>query len=118
MSKYKFKCGPQSEKDISLWSDPRWQNAEKTLTPEQLKQYKNIGDQMISAIDFETGISNEIPIPKPAADSINYIMIGLRSGLDHEDLDDNEIKTLETFLGENWMEKIYDYQPKEKPSDD
>lgn len=113
MSKYKFKCGPQSEKDVSLWSDPRWQNAEKSLTKEQLTQYKNIGEQMIASINFENGVSNEIPIPKPAADSISYIMTGLRSGLEPEDLSDDEIKTLEIFLGENWMEKIYDYQTKD-----
>ena len=107
MSKYKFKCGPQSEKDISLWNDPRWKNAEKNLSEEQLKQYRNIGEQMIASIDFVTGISNDIPIPKPAADSINYILTGLRSGLEPEDLEDNELETLRTFLGEDWMDKIY-----------
>lgn len=112
MSEYKFKCGPSKE-NISLWSDPRWKNAEQNLTKEQLSQYKNIGEQMIGSIDFETGISNDIPIPKPAADSIKYIIIGLRSGLEPEDLEEDEIKTLKTFLGENWIERVYEYQTKD-----
>lgn len=110
MTDFKFSYGPRTEKDISLWNDARWSKAGQTLTKEQIDQYTKIGEQMIGSIDFETGLSNDIPIPKPAADSINYILVGLRSGLEPEDLSDDEITTLETFLGKNWIDKIYTQQ--------
>ena len=77
------------------------------MSKEQLEQYKTIGDQMNGSINYLTGESNPIPIPEPVKESVSYILSGLKSGLDVEDLDENEIKTLETFIGKDWQSKIF-----------
>ena len=95
------------ETKISLWNDIRWARAKSNMSKEQLEQYKTIGDQMNGSINYLTGESNPIPIPEPVKESVSYILSGLKSGLDVEDLDEDEIKTLETFIGKDWQSKIF-----------
>ena len=95
------------ETKLSLWNDIRWERAKSNMSKEQLEQYKTIGDQMNGSINYLTGESNPIPIPEPVKESVSYILSGLKSGLDVEDLDENEIKTLETFIGKDWQSKIF-----------
>ena len=64
------------ESKLSLWNDVRWQRAKTSMSNEQLKQYKKIGEQMNGSINYLTGDSNPIPIPEPAKDSISYIISG------------------------------------------
>jgi len=98
----------QNIEDLSLWNDPRWGRVKQNLSNEQIEQYKNIGEQMNGSINFTNGKSNEIPIPEPAQDSISYILVGLRSGLEIDDLDEEEIKAMDTFVGGNWRERWTD----------
>ena len=77
------------------------------MPEEQLEQYKTIGDQMNGSINYLSGESNPIPIPEPVKESVSYILSGLKSGLDIDDLDEDEIKTLETFIGKDWQSKIF-----------
>lgn len=95
------------ETKLSLWNDIRWDRAKDNMSTEQLNQYKSIGEQMNGSIDYISGKSNPIPIPEPVKESLSYILSGLKSGLDVDDLDKDEIKTLETFIGENWRSKIF-----------
>ena len=95
------------ESKLSLWNDIRWDRAKSNMSKEQLEQYKTIGDQMNGSINYLTGESNPIPIPEPVKESVSYILSGLKSGLDVEDLDEDEIKTLETFIGKDWQSKIF-----------
>ena len=95
------------ETKLSLWNDIRWDRAKSNMSKEQLEQYKTIGDQMNGSINYLTGESNPIPIPEPVKESVSYILSGLKSGLDVDDLDKDEIKTLETFIGEDWQSKIF-----------
>ena len=89
----------QNLEDLSLWNDPRWGKVKQNLSKEQIEQYKTIGEQMNGSINFTNGKSNEIPIPEPAKDSIAYILVGLRSGLEIDDLDEEEIKSHEYVCG-------------------
>tara|TARA_B100000674_G_scaffold486753_1_gene495870 strand:- start:5406 stop:5888 length:483 start_codon:yes stop_codon:yes gene_type:complete len=95
------------ETKLSLWNDIRWDRAKSNMSKEQLNQYKSIGEQMNGSIDYVSGKSNPIPIPEPVKESLSYILSGLKSGLDVDDLDEDEIKTLETFIGEDWRSKIF-----------
>ena len=95
------------ETKLSLWNDIRWERAKNNMSKEQLEQYKSIGDQMNGSIDYLTGESNPIPIPEPVKESVSYIMSGLKSGLEVSDLDADEIKTLETFIGKDWQSKLF-----------
>jgi hypothetical protein len=95
------------ESKLSLWNDVRWGRAKSNMSKEQLEQYKTVGEQMNGSINYLTGESNPIPIPEPVQDSLSYILSGLKSGLEVNDLDEDEIKTLETFIGEDWQSKIF-----------
>ena len=77
------------------------------MSKEQLEQYTTVGDQMNGSINYLTGESNPVPIPEPVQDSLSYILSGLKSGLEVNDLDEDEITTLETFIGEDWQSKIF-----------
>ena len=101
-----FTGRPTSEEELSLWNDPKWEKIEKDMTTTQKEHYKIIGEQMNGSIDYTSGESNKIPIPEPVQTSISYILCGLRSGLEPEDLDENEINTLESFIGKDWKEKL------------
>ena len=54
---------------------------------------------MNGSIDFTSGESNPIPIPEPIESSLAYIEMGLRSGLNAEDLglDENSLKSLKNL---------------------
>ena len=95
------------ETKLYLWNDIRWDRAKSNMSKEQLEQYKTIGDQMNGSINYLTGESNPVPIPEPVKESVSYILSGLKSGLDVDDLDEDEIKTLETFIGKDWQSKIF-----------
>jgi len=95
------------ESKLSLWNDVRWDRAKSNMSKEQLEQYTTVGEQMNGSINYLTGESNPIPIPEPVQDSLSYILSGLKSGLEVNDLDEDEIKTLETFIGEDWQSKIF-----------
>ena len=79
------------ETKLSLWNDIRWDRAKSNMSKEQLNQYKSIGEQMNGSIDYVSGKSNPIPIPEPVKEALSYILSGLKSGLDVDDLDEDEI---------------------------
>ena len=56
------------------------------------------------SIDYSDGTSNEVPIP--ALDSLAYITVGIKSGLQKEDLTEDEINVMKEFAGEGWYEHI------------
>lgn len=94
-----------TDKEISLFSDQRWDSAKQNMSKEDLEHYQEIGKQFHESINYTTGENTGVPIPQPISDSIAYIEMGLRSGLKPEDLDENEIKVMEEYLGTNWSDK-------------
>lgn len=103
---YLFSNRITDESKLSLWNDPRWSRAKSQMSKEQIEHYATMGEQMNGSIDYTTGKSNQIPIPEPVQTSIAYILSGLRSGLEPSDLDENEINTLESFIGKDWQKKL------------
>jgi hypothetical protein len=94
-----------SNNELSLFSDQRWESAKQNMSKEDLEHYQNIGKQFHESINYTTGENTGVPIPQPISESIAYIEMGLRSGLSPEDLDENEIKVMEEYLGSNWADK-------------
>jgi len=94
-----------TEKDLSLFSDQRWESAKQNMTEEDLKHYEEIGKQFHESINYTTGENTGVPIPQPISESIAYIEMGLRSGLSPEDLDESEISVMKEYLGDNWADK-------------
>ena len=95
---------PMTEGDCSLWNDPRWGRARESMGEEAEEHYKTIGEQFNGSIDYNTGISNEIPIP--ALDSIAYITTAIKSGLTDQDLDDEEKDLMVEYAGKEWYKRL------------
>ncbi len=92
-----------TDNDLSLFSDPRWSSAKENMSKDDLNHYEQIGKQFHESINYTTGENTGVPIPQPISESISYIEMGLRSGLSPEDLDENEIKIMEEYLGTDWL---------------
>ena len=88
-------------------------NALKALSPEQLEQYKKIGEEMYNTVNFEDSkILNNLP--PPLAESLAYIKEGLKSGLQPCDLSEGEINILEEGYGKEWY-KHFDFVEEDIP---
>lgn len=84
-----------------LFNNPLVNNALKAMSPEQLADYKKIGEQLYGSINFEDSkiINN---MPPPMAESVAYVEEGIKAGLLPEDLDENEVVLLEQAYGAEW----------------
>ena len=89
---------------MDLFNNPMVNNAIKSMTPEQLVEYKKIGEYMYGNINFEDSkiINNISP---PMAESIAYVEEGIKSGLLPGDLTEDEVSLLSTAYGEKWYER-------------
>lgn len=99
-----------------LFNNNMVKSALKSLTPEQLENYKEIGRQMYDTVDFnDSKIIDEIA--PPIAESIAYIESGINSGLLPNDMEDEEVEAMIQTFGDKWYERygftkedIPDYQ--------
>jgi hypothetical protein len=98
---------------MDIFSNPMVENALKAMSPEEVANYKKIGEEMYGNINFEdsTIINN---IGAPSADAAVYIESGLNSGLHPADLDVNELYCMVDVHGEKWYEK-WGYTREEVP---
>lgn len=90
---------------MDLFNNPMVNNALKALSPEQLKDYKRMGEYMYGNIDF---VDNKVinGLDKSLDESAFYIMEGLKSGLLPQDLDENEVQILTTVYGNEWYVRL------------
>jgi hypothetical protein len=86
----------------SLWDNPMVKEAQKSLSPEDLKHYKEIGESMYKDVDFETSTINGEAVPPFISNSINYIINAIKSGLHISMLDKDEVNLLENIYGKQW----------------
>lgn len=70
----------------------------KTLTPEQIAQYKKEGEHMYGYDYVNAGTDN--------GEAMEYIKIALRSGLTTQSLSDDEKEYLKGIYGDDWAEKV------------
>lgn len=102
-----------SKKYDPLFNNPMVNNALKSMTPEQVEDYKKIGEQLYGNINFEDSkILNNMP--GPMAEAVAYVEEGLKAGLLPEDLDENEVALLCNAYGEDWYVK-FGYVKEEVP---
>ena len=83
-----------------LFNNPMVENARKSMSPEQLQHYKEIGEQMHNSIDFNTNqVLNQ---EEHLIESVAYVMEGLKSGLHFSYLSKDEEQLLENHYGKDW----------------
>ena len=92
--------------DVNLFDNPMIRNALKSLTPEQVKAYQKIGEQLYGQMDFETMGSNNIT--KDMKDAGDYIKEQIKSGLHPSELELNEKEIMKEVFGKDWY-KTFGY---------
>ena len=96
-----------------LFNNPMVNNALKALTPQQIEDYRKIGEQLYGNINFEDSkILNNIPAPM--AESVAYVEEGIKAGLLPCDLTEDEVILLTEAYGEKWYER-YGFKRDEVP---
>lgn len=79
--------------------------ARKAMPKEQLEKFERIGKELYESIDYETGTVNGQTLPKNMAESVAYVLEGVKSGLHPSDLTIEEKFLLKEICGEKWYEK-------------
>jgi hypothetical protein len=96
-----------------LFNNPMVNNALKALTPQQIEDYRKIGEQLYGNINFEDSkILNNMPAPM--AESVAYVEEGIKAGLLPCDLTEDEVILLTEAYGEKWYER-YGFKRDEVP---
>lgn len=86
----------------SLFDNPMVNAAKKAMTPEQLEEYKRIGEHMFGNMDFSTGQS----FPPNFKEAGEYLSEAIKSGLHPSMMEDNEKAVMKEVYGEKWWEKF------------
>lgn len=89
-----------------VFNNPMIENAKKMLTPEQIEEYKKIGEYMYSN-DTLKEIENK-SFDKVNNDEyiLRYASEALNSGLSPLDLTQTELETLKKIYGDNWYQRF------------
>lgn len=98
---------------MDLFNNPAVNNALKALTPEQIEEYKRIGEAMHGHVNF-TDSSIIKQMEPPLEESVAYIEEGIRSGLLPSDLSEDEVTSLCKAYGDKWYER-YGFKQHEVP---
>jgi|LauGreDrversion4_2_1035121.scaffolds.fasta_scaffold1278404_1 hypothetical protein len=105
----------RKQKHGALFNNPMVERARKAMSPEQLKEYEEIGKYMYDNTKFETinAINPNCPnMTGDMLDALDYIDVSIRSGQHISTLEDNEKMILKEAYGEKWYEK-YGYSEKD-----
>ena len=89
-------------KNSSLFNNPAVNNAIKSLTPQQLKEYQAFGEHM-----FKTDFVGENGDCTPLTEAAAYIVEGLKSGLNPSELDEDERRVMMEVYGDEWETKSW-----------
>ncbi len=98
---------------MSLFDNPMMNNAMKALTPEQKKEYENIGKYIFST-DYAR-VNNSRDPEKEIMEAVIYIDSGLKSGLHPDNLSQKELQIMYEIKGSKWYE-AYGYSSTEVPA--
>lgn len=96
-----------SENKYDLFNNPMVDAARKSMTPEQIEEYKKWGENMYGKVDFtkEFGMSNN-SMKASGQDIATYAYKAVRSGLDPFELKEMEIQALNDVMGNKWYEPL------------
>lgn len=110
MSEKKVKNAKQiqtQDKRIDLFDNPMINNAMKALTPEQKKEYEEIGKYMFKTDYAKTALKDKTIDPeKELNDLVNYSLNAIKSGLHPSDLSEKELRILFEIKGDKWYEEF------------
>ena len=92
------------QKNMSLFDNPMTRAALSSMSDEDKRKYKKIGEELYGHMNFEDAkVLNSVPAPMEEA--LAYIQEQLKSGLHPSALDDNEKAFLADSYGDEWYLK-------------
>lgn len=91
---------------MDLFNNPMVKSAKNALTPEQVEEYKKMGEYMYNNTNY--AVAETAPIKDHASDQdlILYATEALKSGADPKDLSDPEIHALISVYGNEWYKRF------------
>lgn len=90
--------------ELDLFNGEHTMTAMKSLSPEDVARYKEIGKQMYGSVNFtDSKVLNSLPAPMYEA--MAYIHEQIKSGMHISMLEDNEKAIMVDAYGDNWYEK-------------
>ena len=98
----------------NLYSNPMVNSAKKALTPEQMEEYKRIGEYMYNNIEYKNAEIGPQVRESNDEDLILYATEAIKSGCDPNDLSEVELQALCKVYGDKWYER-YGFEAHEVP---
>lgn len=98
--------------EIDLFNNPMVDMARKAMSPEQIENYKKMGEYMYNTVNYKVAEVGSQVKPPTEENLILYATESLKSGLSPVDLSDEELRALIQVYGEKWYER-FDYQEHE-----
>lgn len=83
-----------------------FKSACSSLTPEQIEEYKKMGEYMYNNNDYNINMTGSKIKPPQEQDLLAYAIQGLNAGLEPNMLSGPEIQALTAVYGERWFEKF------------
>lgn len=91
--------------NYDLFDNPMTRNILKTMSPEDINKYRKIGEELYGNIDFQKSeVIKNTPVPMDEA--LAYIKVALKSGIEPEDLEKEELDFLTEYFGDDWKDKL------------
>lgn len=90
---------------MDLFNNPMIDSAKRALSPEQMEEYKKIGEYMYSDDKFKQ-VEHANKINSSQSDLLFYAEKALKSGLNPKELTQPEIQALYEKYGEEWYSQF------------
>ena len=90
---------------FDLFENSTARAAYSALSDDHKEMYRKWGLHMFGTIDFEDSRVLKA-LPPPMEESVGYIIAGLKSGLQMQDMDENEIALMKDVYGDEWYKKF------------
>ena len=91
---------------MDLFNNPMVDSAKKSMSPEQIEEYKKIGEHMYSNKICQELENKSMEKVNKQEDVLQYATEALNSGLSPLELSQTEIDTLQKVYGEKWYERF------------
>jgi hypothetical protein len=85
-----------------LFNNPMVSSARNAMTPEQIEEYKKVGEYMYNNHDFVVATAGSKVKDTNETDLVLYASEALKAGLDPYDLSEPELQALNNVYGNEW----------------
>jgi len=99
---------------MDLFNNPMVDSARKALSPEQIEEYKRIGEYMYNNDVYKVMEQGSIIKEPREQDLILYATEALKSGLNPRDLTQAELRAIVDTYGDKWYEN-FGYESEDVP---